>query len=240
MQCIMQLLPLLDVGQIICAAVDSTDSTSSSHCCSEQTITFHDAGNITLSASGYYGFEDSNLYLSSSESFVDKGTFTAICGGYKSCSYWNVEFTHYLSRYSLHCILFKIQRLYEITYIKSIHSVSVQCTERYACWNANISCPETTNCSVYCDPDSTNVCDGADVFISDTDGLYDDSLLSISCESGDCMMFIHQCTDIEVLTSCTRSTVVESEPLDCSTATDHCQVWFIYVVCTCVFRAQTI
>ena len=68
-------------------------------------------------------------------------------------------------------------------------SISVECNGDDSCTGSAIECPLTTGCALYCDPNATSPCGAANVYIADIDGLYNESLLDISCESGDCILY---------------------------------------------------
>ena len=104
-------------------------------------------------------------------------------------------------------------------------SVFVQCTGNQACLSLHLYCPQTAECQLYCDGDSdpNSPCDGADIYIADPDNSYDESLLTISCDSGECLMYENWCIDMEY-ESCSRSSFMTLTPLNCTADTEHCQV----------------
>ncbi len=89
----------------------------------------------------------------------------------------------------------------------------------------DLYCPRNTECSLDCDY-SSSPCDGANVYLYDPDGLYNESLLDTHCETGDCLTYFNRCSDKEYM-SCTVTTAIELTVLNCSTDIEHCQVWFI-------------
>ena len=93
------------------------------------------------------------------------------------------------------------------------HSVHVNCFSYVACGLANIYCPETENCFIYC---TSSGCVGAPIYtyLSDPDYLYDDSLLSTTCESDDCLIEAHFCGNVSDITTCIWSESMY--PLTCN------------------------
>ena len=98
----------------------------------------------------------------------------------------------------------------------------MQCLDFDACSGLDLYCPYTTGCSLDCDY-SSSPCDGANVYLYDPDGSYNESLLDVSCESDDCLMYSNWCSDDEY-TSCTVTTAIDLTILNCSSGIDHCQI----------------
>ena len=91
-----------------------------------------------------------------------------------------------------------------------------------------IYCPGTEHCSIHCAADADAPC-GRDidafptkVYLSDPDSLYDDSPLSISCESGDCAIQHYFCRNISDITTCIHP--LSTIPLTCDTTDSECNV----------------
>ena len=79
-----------------------------------------------------------------------------------------------------------------------------------------------------CTSNASSKCDGVDVYITDPNATFNDSLLNIdvSCDTDDCVMFKVWCPDItNSTTSCTRELLAELTPLfACDDSTSHCEV----------------
>ena len=105
----------------------------------------------------------------------------------------------------------------------------MECDSSYACHGVQLYCPEEAECSMDCGSQDY-VCD-AELFISDPDGSYNESLLDISCEDDDCLLVQWWCPEIENTTSeCTRSMSMPLTPLNCTSDTEHCQVCYRILV----------
>ena len=159
------------------------------------------------------------------------GTFTLNCDGWSACKAVEVYAIDYEYRYSVSFIVICSMLTVHVV-LCPLSSVDVACNGSFACLNTQMYCPETAGCSIHCDPDSLSPCDGADLYISDPDKSYNESLLSISCESNDCAIFKYLCVDIGAL-NCTQSTVLNLTALDCTSDSDHC------LVCTYLFGSFT-
>ena len=106
--------------------------------------------------------------------------------------------------------------------------MAVNCAAENACYFADIYCPVTAGCSVYCDPDADEPCDTwtlsyspIQIYLPDPDNLFDDSLLSISCES-DCAFEHYFCENIADTTTCIHPLSIT--PLTCNATDSDCNV----------------
>ena len=114
-------------------------------------------------------------------------------------------------------------------YIMSLYlyvfSVYVGCIGDSACFDANFYCPETADCTLYCDPDEDAPCTAANLYLSDPDDSYNDSLLMVSCES-DCGIYQYLCADIDDTATCSRSLAVDRKlwTVNCTTNGGYCEV----------------
>ena len=108
-----------------------------------------------------------------------------------------------------------------------LSSVKVNCRGDYTCDFADIYCQATEQCSIYCEKDANSTCGLVpeavlEVYLFDPDNLYDDSLLSISCESGDCDVQHYFCGNNSYIPQCAISRL--TTPLTCNATDSHCNV----------------
>lgn len=94
-------------------------------------------------------------------------------------------------------------------------SISLECHGNDSCMGSALYCPISANCTLYCEQNASSPCDAANIYISE-------SLLDISCESGDCILYENWCSD-HSFSSCSTNSFIAMIPLNCTTV-EHCQV----------------
>ena len=101
-------------------------------------------------------------------------------------------------------------------------SLSIKCNGSSSCDTLDLYCPVTADCVFECEGDASN-CYGANIFLYDPDGAFDESLMDISCEpAAECVIIEHWCTDEEYL-DCTVDSWAPLVPLSCSADIALCQ-----------------
>ena len=96
------------------------------------------------------------------------------------------------------------------------------CNDTTPCDGMDIYCPETADCALECDGDDGSECYGVSLYSNPIDE-YEDSLMNISCQSGQCIIFIHDCSDSEY-SECEVNAWNLLGTISCSSTVPDCHV----------------